>query len=296
LRSLVAWQKANGYPLTLSTEASINLAEDEELLDLLTEANFRQVFIGIERPRAARLQETRKVRNVREDTLEARIQKIRDKGLVIIAGFIVGFDNDDEAIFDEHFDFIQRIGVAQATISILTPIPTTPLYDRLAAEGRLDFTDPEVHFHPKLMTREALKAGYGRLLQRLYEPEAYFERLYNGYQGSPAFRARRRTMDATIAPKRGVAGRIGAWLGGLGLRIARALAEKGQLRRMGEAYLKAYATLNLACGRDALPFSQFVSICLLHWHFYMIVTGPKRSGFALDMDALTQRAAAERVA
>ncbi len=112
LAALVDWQKAHGYPLQLYTEASINLAEDAELIALMAEANFRQVFIGIESPRKESLAETRKVQNIRGDSLEAKIQRIRDAGIVVIAGFIVGFDHDDESIFDEQFDFIQRTGIA----------------------------------------------------------------------------------------------------------------------------------------------------------------------------------------
>jgi hypothetical protein len=282
---LIPWQKANGYPLALSTEASINLAEDDELMELMTEANFRHVFIGIESPRAESLKETRKVQNLREASLEERIQKVRDKGLVVNAGFIVGFDNDDENIFDEMYAFIQKSGVAQATISILTPIPSTPLYDRLLAEGRLDFEDPEVHFHPKLMSREALKAGYEGLLRRLYEPEAFFERFYAGYRGSPGFRARRRAIDALATPRQGVLQKAKAWLGALqlGWRLLGALAHRQLLRRLGGAYAKAYVWQNLACGRDALPLTAFVWTCLRHWHYYNIVTAPKRSGFAMDL-------------
>jgi Radical SAM superfamily len=112
LRALVAWQRERGYPLQFYTEASVNLADDAELLDLMAVANFRQVFIGIESPRRASLAETRKVQNIQGDGLEAKIQRVRDAGLVVVAGFIVGFDNDDETIFDEQFEFIQRTGIA----------------------------------------------------------------------------------------------------------------------------------------------------------------------------------------
>jgi radical SAM superfamily enzyme YgiQ (UPF0313 family) len=156
---------------------------------------------------------------------------------VIQAGFIVGFDNDDERIFDEQYEFIQRSGIAHAQVALLSPIPTTPLYDRLKAEGRLDYSDMDVVFRPKLMSRETLKRGYGDLVRRLYEPEAYFERLYTGYAGSAAFRQRRAERDAAFAIRRGgllaLSGKLAAAL--QALKLARAAARAGLLRRIAGA-------------------------------------------------------------
>jgi radical SAM superfamily enzyme YgiQ (UPF0313 family) len=281
LAVLIDWQKGHGYPLQLYTEASINLADDAELITLMAEANFRQVFIGIESPRRESLAETRKVQNIRGDSLEAKIQRIRDGGIVVIAGFIVGFDHDDESIFDEQFDFIQRTGIAQAAVGLLTPIPTTPLYDRLQAEGRLDFADPDVIFRPKLMSRDALKRGYERLLRRLYEPEAYFERLFRGYRGSPAFRRRRAAMDAMVAHRRTLGSRVVRVIGAArqALMLAGALARSRLLPRLGGAYLKIWREENRPLGRDAIPFSLFVHLCVMHWHFYNIVRLQRKNGF-----------------
>jgi radical SAM superfamily enzyme YgiQ (UPF0313 family) len=253
LRALVAWQRERGYPLQFYTEASINLADDAELIELMTAANFRQVFIGIESPRRASLAETRKVQNIQGDGLEAKVKRVRDGGLVVVAGFIVGFDADDEAIFDEQFAFIQRTGIAHAAVALLTPIPTTPLYARLEAEGRLDFTDPDVIFHPKLMTREALKRGYTRLLHRLYEPEAYFGRLFRGYRGSPAFRRRRAVMDAAVLRRRGVGQWARRTAGGMrqAVKLALALTQARLLGRLGIAYAKVWLGENLPS--DATP-------------------------------------------
>ena len=116
------------------------------------------------------------------------------------AGFIVGFDADDEKIFDEQFEFIQAAGLAQAGPAILSPIPSTPLYARLAAEGRLVYDDPAVTFEPRRMSREQLRSGHRRLLERLYEPGAYFERLFRGYRESTAFRERRAALGAIDRP------------------------------------------------------------------------------------------------
>jgi len=112
LRRVIEWQRERGFPLRFVTEASINLANDRELIDLMVQANFQGVFIGIETPREASLTETRKHQNVHGDSLLAKLERIRASGLQVSGGFIVGFDNDDARIFDEQFEFIQSSGIA----------------------------------------------------------------------------------------------------------------------------------------------------------------------------------------
>ena len=163
---------------------------------MMVQANFRQVFVGLESPRAESLIETLKFQNTRGDSLLEKIGRIRDGGLVLQAGFIVGFDNDDPRIFDEQYEF-EESGVGQAMVSILTPIPTTPLYDRLKAEGRLNYTDPEVAFVPKLMTQAELRTGHADLIRRLYEAPFFrprFQRLPFGHvsRATPSVGPRRR--------------------------------------------------------------------------------------------------------
>ncbi|MEI9417388.1 radical SAM protein [Mesorhizobium sp. Cs1321R2N1] len=272
LRVLIDWQQANNYPLVFSTEASINLSDDEEMLDLMRLANFRQVFVGIESPRTSSLAEARKVQNVRGDSMIEKLQRIRNKGLVIHAGFIVGFDADDEAIFNEQFEFIQQSGIAPVSVAILCPIPTTPLYERLRTEGRLDLSDPHVSFHPKNMTRDVLKTGYDRLVRRLYEPEAYFDRLVDGYAGSPGFRRSRASQAARIGRKRSGMGRLaeltGAFL--MAARLAGTLIAKQHAISLGSAYVRHWRRNRRLCGREAIPFASFVLLCADHWHFYTI--------------------------
>jgi radical SAM superfamily enzyme YgiQ (UPF0313 family) len=281
LHALIAWQKSHGYPLQFYTQASINLADDAELIDLMTEANFRNIFIGIESPRKESLAETRKVQNIAGDSLEAKIQRVRDGGIVVNGGFIIGFDSDDETIFDEQFEFIQRSGIAQAAVGILTPIPTTPLYDRLKAEGRLDLADPAINFYPKQMTKETLKDNYTRLTRRLYEPEAYFGRLFDGYRGSPEYRRRFAAREASTRGPQTVAARVGRIAIGLAetARLAVALTRDKTLRRLGGAYLKVWLTQNLPLGRDAINFEVFVRLCIVHRHFHKITNLPMKNRF-----------------
>jgi radical SAM superfamily enzyme YgiQ (UPF0313 family) len=180
LRRIIEWQDARGRPLTFTTEASVNLADDRELIELMARAGLAHVFVGVETPRKESLKETRKHQNVHGDSLLSKLERIRAGGINVDAGFIVGFDNDDERIFEEQFDFIQSSGIANLSISILTPLPKTPLYERLLAEGRLDFADPELIYVPKRMTREQLKSGFRELLNRVFDVDAYFARVFAG--------------------------------------------------------------------------------------------------------------------
>lgn len=284
LRALVEWQRSQAQPVMFSTEASINLADDQELLDLMVAANFRQVFIGIETPSKAALIETRKLQNIRGDSIEEKIQRIRDSGLVVQAGFIVGFDSDSASIFDEQFEFIQNSGITQSLVAILSPIPTTPLYERLQAEGRLDLSDPDVAFHPKQMSREVLKNGFDKLMRRLYAPETYFERLFRGYAGSPDFRRIRAAQQPEGNWRTGTY----SLLAGLkqAIPLARTLARHGQLRRLGGTYLKVWRQHNRPLGKEAITFSAFVAMCCVHWHFFKLSRQPRRAGFGTVLDLL----------
>jgi radical SAM superfamily enzyme YgiQ (UPF0313 family) len=180
LREMVAWQRRNGYRLTFFTEASIDLADDPELLELMVEANFVAVFIGIESPNEESLRETKKYQNVRAGgTLLEKVHRIQDAGIEVWCGMIMGFDNDDETIFDRQVEFIQKARISFSMSGMLTAIPKTPLYARLAEEGRLDPCDqPEfgTNVIPLRMGREELRDGYIRVLSELYDPDAYFAR------------------------------------------------------------------------------------------------------------------------
>lgn len=284
LPELIAWQRRNGYPLNLSTEASIDLAEYPELIDLMVEANILSVFIGIESPRYSSLEETRKHQNTRGDTLLAKISRIRDGGLVISSGFIVGFDSDDKRIFDEQYTFIQGANLAQAMPAVLFPVPTTPLYARLAAEGRLDESNPEIAFQPKQMTREELRSGHRQLLLRLYDPAAYFERVIRGYRQSPAFRRRRAALARSIGRRVTVRGKILQTLMGVktGAKLLVAMARRGCLLSVGSSYVKTYLRENVPLGNDAIPFGAFVQQCVLHWHYYLIARDRRNTAFGVS--------------
>lgn len=181
LPALIAWQKGkSGIPFF--TEVSIDLADDTELMNLMHEAGFHMVFIGIETPDEAGLTECNKRQNVGRD-LVADVKSIQRAGLQVQGGFIVGFDSDTPSIFQRQIDFIQKSGVVMAMVGILQAVPGTELYRRLQREGRLaeqpstgDNVDGTTNILPR-MGMEHLSEGYRRLLKQLYSPKQYYRRV-----------------------------------------------------------------------------------------------------------------------
>lgn len=173
LKFLRDYQEKHNYWFNFGTESSLNMAQDDELMTLFREANFKWVFVGIESPDTESLKETKKFQNTREDILTS-VRKIYSYGIEIYGGFIVGFDNDTTAVFDKQFNFIQASGIQSAMIGLLTAIPKTPLYERLEKEGRLipwekgaDNTKLETNVIPKQMTYDEMINGYRGLYNRL---------------------------------------------------------------------------------------------------------------------------------
>ncbi len=185
LKSVIDWQKENQYPFAFLTEASIDLADDPELMQLMAEANICGVFVGIESTSEDALRETRKLQNIRRGgTLVEKVRRIEDAGMEVFAGMIVGFDNDDESVFSAHARFLAEARVSVAMVSMLSAIPKTPLFKRLAAENRLDQTDHPMYgtnVEPLQMSREMLRDGYVHLMAELYHPKAFFDRADDFY-------------------------------------------------------------------------------------------------------------------
>ena len=189
LRDVAAWQAAKGYPFTFVCYASLNLAEDDEMLELMDAANIAMVFIGIESPNEESLHETKKYQNLRKSaTIVDRVRKVQDSGLEVLCGMIVGFDHDDPQIFKAHYEFIRQTDIMHPTVNMLVAIPKTPLYARLKNDGRLDLSDTNpsdgmfgTNVIPLGMTRDELRDGYNGLVRDLHDPEFYFERLENLY-------------------------------------------------------------------------------------------------------------------
>jgi radical SAM superfamily enzyme YgiQ (UPF0313 family) len=204
LRALADFGRDNGYPIIFNCELSLDVAEDDELCQLLRDANFSKIYVGIETPRAASLAETGKKQNLRSDLLRS-IRKLQSYGLVVWAGMIVGFDADDVDVFQEQFDFLQEAGVPVTTAGPLIALPGTRLHQRLAEEGRLQRSehasgvDP-IHVTegtnviPRQMTSAELKAGVNWLVRALYRYDSFAERVIRAIDaGAGASVGRNRT-------------------------------------------------------------------------------------------------------
>jgi radical SAM superfamily enzyme YgiQ (UPF0313 family) len=181
LRILTEWQIAKKYPFSLFTEASVNLAKDEELMQLMTSAGFDSVFLGLETPAEESLMECGKHQNRSIDLLQA-VKTIQRHGMEVMGGFIIGFDNDPPNIFERQIKFIQNSGISKAMIGLLNAIPGTRLHKRLQSEGRLiqdctgDNCDGSLNFIPK-MDAQILRDGYQTVLDYIYSPREYYDRV-----------------------------------------------------------------------------------------------------------------------
>ncbi|HXI62006.1 MAG TPA: B12-binding domain-containing radical SAM protein [Pyrinomonadaceae bacterium] len=180
LPDIAKWQKEHGFPFSLITESSLNLADDEALLANMRDAGFRRVFIGIETPVEESLHEAQKSQN-RGDLLSS-VKKIQSFGMEVMAGFIVGFDNDPLDIFERQIDFIRKSAIPLAMVGLLNALPETQLWKRLEREGRLlgeasgNNTVCTLNFKTR-MDPAFLVQGYQTIMQTIYSPREYYERV-----------------------------------------------------------------------------------------------------------------------
>jgi radical SAM superfamily enzyme YgiQ (UPF0313 family) len=179
-RELGAWQIQHNHPFSFYTEASIDLADKTELLTAMVDANFMYVFIGIETPSSEALKESRKFQNLRSDNVK-QVRTIQEAGLWVLAGFIVGFDSDDNTIFERQREFIELTNITWAMAGVLQAPPTTALYDRMKREGRLiENSEAITNFSPPNFETNLplpiLLRGLSSLLFGLYEAKPFFSR------------------------------------------------------------------------------------------------------------------------
>jgi len=197
LPEIQKWNEAHGHPFSYGTEASLDLAEHPELLKGMVDAGFVFTFLGVETPSADSLKETRKVQNIGKTTLLDRIRIIQEAGLIVYGGFIVGFDNDTEDIFDRQIEFIEQAAVANAMIGPILALPGTPLYDRMKREGRLldetkDSDGWATSGYTNMVTvipPHKLLKGFQRIVETIYEPRAYFGRTLEAFKRLPRKRS-----------------------------------------------------------------------------------------------------------
>lgn len=181
LPEIIYWNEAHKYPFNFTTEASINLADDAELMELMSRAGFDKVFVGIETVEKESLAECDKTLNLDRDLIES-VRRIQSSGIEVSAGFIVGFDHDSPGVFQRQIDFIQQSGIITAMVGLLNAPNRTRLYQRLFHEGRItskasgDNTNFSMNFIPK-MNKELLLKGYRSIVNNIYSRKAYYERL-----------------------------------------------------------------------------------------------------------------------
>ena len=178
LPALINWRRNNKTAPGFATQVTINLADDEEMMRLMIEAGFRHIFVGIESIDEKSLEDCKKTQNLRRNIFE-NVKLLQNKGFIVTAGFIVGFDSDKETVFDEQIDFIQSSGIVMATVNILKAPPGTDLNKKLQIENRLiepfDFDENKTNIVTK-MDQHVLYNGYKKILDNIYSPQKIYER------------------------------------------------------------------------------------------------------------------------
>jgi radical SAM superfamily enzyme YgiQ (UPF0313 family) len=181
LPAMKEWMQIHKYPFTFTSQTSINLADDEDLMTMMVEAGINSAFIGIETPDELSLENCNKVQNRNRDLLQS-IKRIQHKGIDVSAGFIVGFDSDLPTIFKRQIDFIQKSGIVTAMVGLLNAPRNTKLYQQLKAENRLTTeatgsnTDFSMNFIPKMNSLELLN-GYKKIIRDIYSAKPYYKRI-----------------------------------------------------------------------------------------------------------------------
>ncbi len=178
LPALIKWREEKVPIFSFSTQVSINLADDEALMDMMLEAGFRHLFIGIETDAEETLKLTGKSQNLRRNVLK-NIKTLHQKGFIVVGGFIVGFDTDTIHTFQNQLDLIQESGILLATVNMLKAPPGTPLYDRMKREDRLisgfSFGESETNFKPSMPTI-TLYTEFEKLIRQVYGAEPSLQR------------------------------------------------------------------------------------------------------------------------
>lgn len=178
LPALIEWRKKNKTAPGFATQVTVNLADDEEMMQQMIDAGFRHIFVGIESTEEESLEACKKTQNLRRDLLES-VKKLQRFGFIVTGGFIVGFDTDKESVFESQVKFIQESGIVIATVNVLKAPPGTELHDRLQKEERLiepfDFDENKTNIITKMETGELYK-GYKYILDNIYNPEFVYKR------------------------------------------------------------------------------------------------------------------------
>ncbi|BFU90977.1 MAG: B12-binding domain-containing radical SAM protein [Nitrospira sp.] len=276
LRDIVQYQERHGYPFRFFTEATLDLAEDDELMHLMADAHIEAIFIGIETPNEASLKETKKHQNVRPGagSMLERIGRIQRVGIEVTCGMIVGFDHDDAGIFQAQRQFLTDGHIPHAMVGMLYAIPKTPLYDRLAKEGRLDPADESefgTNVIPLNLSRDQLRDGYIGVMHALYEPAAFFERVetlyFGGHLGHGQLgKDKYEKQHPWARVKNAITQTVIAIV--LACRLFLYVKEKGLRSEYGQRVCRA-----LTEGVSARFMTEYLYTCAMHYHYYKLVQG-----------------------
>ena len=199
LPEIRTWQEERGYPFSFATEASVDLADDEEMMRMMHDARFESVFLGIETPDESSLETARKLQNTR-NPLDAAVDRITANGIRVMAGFIIGFDGEKDGAGRRIVEFVTRTGIPAAMMGMLQALPNTALWQRLEKEGRLIQDEDAakgvnqtnlLNFKPTRPIRD-IANEYVEAFCALYEPNAYMDRVYSYYlkMGAPRWQAK----------------------------------------------------------------------------------------------------------
>jgi len=272
LRALAEWRSQYKTSFDFNTEASLNLADDPELMQLMKDAGFNAVFLGIETPDESGLIAANKLQNTRRSLLDS-VAIIQSYGMQVMGGFILGFDTDREDIFDRMVEFIQKSGIPIAMVGLLQAMPGTQLFRRLRREGRIvdagggDNTGDKLNFLPN-MDAAKLVEGYRSVLKRIYSCEAYYERV--------------KLYLSRTQPKAGERTSRQQWLTrGNARAFVTSIVRQGVFGQQRWSYWKFLAA---AATRYRRCFGAAMTLAVMGYHFQVMT---RRMSEALDAAVLT---------
>lgn len=269
LPALRQWQIEHGYPFSFATEASVDLAADQELMELMVECRFESVFLGIETPDAASLETARKLQNTRS-SLEDSVETITASGLRVMAGFIIGFDGEQRGAGSRIVEFVTRTGIPHAMMGMLQALPNTAMWTRLEQEGRLiqDSTAAKGVNQTNLLnfipTRplEDIAREYMEAFSTLYEPNAYIDRVYSYFLKLPPERYRQIQRDQPSGSEQQTKEKGLSWVDLRALAIV--VWRQGIRRNTRWRFWRALAGM---LRRNPARFEGFVSVLAHNEHF-----------------------------
>ena len=285
LRAVIAWQERHRYPLTFITEASLDLADDEQLLALMDLANIRSVFVGIETPNEDALKETKKTQNLRghNRTIPEKVGAIQAHGIEVWSGMMLGFDTDGADIFDRQVALVHEARIVHSSVGMVTAIPKTPLHARMAKANRLDPADRTewgTNVIPVSMGRDELRDGYLRVLRELYAPENYFKRMDALYLDRALGESKLRNAGMKEKPLRFLLSAAEALFQAayIGLRLQTAVKDRALRRHYRRI------TLNVLRRRpNPFVIQTYAIKAVAHYHYHRLISGMVVDGHLLNM-------------